>query len=152
MKKRVLAAVVLSTALAIYLTGCFNNGKNTELGERYDSDKVVKFPSGATYTNENYLEEFHEEYERYHKTASSIQFVVHEKTAIAIAEAVIKEIYPDDDYQVVHLSSYPKALYYDAENFWEVWFFIDVDFMSAVRVCIDVDSGAVNAIIPSSEF
>lgn len=152
MKKRILIVLLVST-LAICLTGCFNKAdpEKVELGERYDSDKVVMFSPGSTY-NDNYQDEIHKVYERYLKTASETQFVVHEKTAIAIAEAVIKEIYPDEDYQVLNLPTYPKALYYEAENCWEVWLYIRSSRNRHVAVYIDVDSGAVKAIIPETEF
>ena len=125
MKERTLIVLVALITLVNCLTGCFNkaNFQKVDLGERYDSDKVVMFSHGSTY-NDNYQDELHRVYEQYLKAASETQFVVHEKTAIAIAEAAIKEIYPDEDYQVLNLPTYPKALYYEAENCWEVWLYV----------------------------
>jgi hypothetical protein len=155
MKKRILIILAALITLTICLTGCFNKAdpKKVDLGERYDSDKIVKFSPDATYTD-NYQEKFGEVYESYLEAASETQFVVHENTAIAIAEAVIKEIYPDEIYQIINLSSYPKALYYEAGNCWEVWLFTgnSPKPIDAIRVYVDVNSGAVNAIIPSTEF
>jgi len=152
--KKIMIVLAASLTFVMCLTSCFSeqdNPKKVELGERYDSDKVVKFSPGSTYID-NYQDELHKVYERYLKDASETQFVVHEKTAIAIAEAVIKEIYPDEDYQVLYLPTYPKALYYETENCWEVWLYIRSSRDRPVAVYVDVNTGAVKAIIPADEF
>ena len=82
----------------------------------------------------------------------SLSFMRIQHTAIAIAEAVIKEIYPDEVYQVINVSSYPKALYYEAENCWEVWLYLANSRLNAKKVYVDINTGAVRAIIPSTEF
>lgn len=162
MKKKALIVVVISTALialnviitlTICMAGSFfrNHDTRAELGERYDSDEVIKFSPDAVYVD-NYQDKYNEIYNIHCEAAREIQFVVHENTAIAIAEAVIKEIYPDEDYEIVGLSYYPKALYYELENCWEVWLFKDVKSKSAICIYIDVESGAVKAIIPADEF
>ena len=61
-----------------------------ELGERYDSDKIIV--SEDVYTiGEDRLAEW---FDKYSKAASETEFVVHENTAIAIAEAVMRELLP----------------------------------------------------------
>lgn len=158
MKKSTLIILVVSITLVECLIAFFivrGNLRKAELkegynlGERYDSDKVVMYSPRSTY---NYQDQKHEIYERYRKAVSESQFVVHEETAIAIAEAIIKEIYPHEDYQVLNLPTYPKALYYKAENCWEVWLYIYSSRDKPIAVYVNVDSGAVKAIIPADEF
>ena len=155
MKKLIILIVcVASIILAICMTVCLNEKdepQKTKLGERYDSEKVSMFSSGSI-INGNYLDELNVLYERYREAASGTQFVVHEKTAIAIAEAVVKEIYPDEYYKVLDMSSYPKAVYYEAKNCWEVWLYTGVSRRSSMTVYIDIDSGAVKSIIPGTEY
>jgi hypothetical protein len=145
MKKMGMIGLAISITLAICLTGCFS-GKKVNLGERYDSDKISQWISFAD------SDEFGVSLDSYFKDASETQFVIHEETAIAIAEAVIKEIYPSDGYKVVKLSSYEKALYYKAENCWEVWLRKKPSRLGAILVYIDVNSGAIKAIVPLSAF
>lgn len=127
------------------------------MGERYDSDKILVSEDGRTVG----IERFAELFDQYSKNASETKFAVHEETAIAIAEAVMRELYPDDYYGVVRLPRYFRPLYYKAENCWEVWLHknglnnlsqseqIQAEVM---LVYIDVNTGAVKAIIPADEF
>ena len=150
---KILIVFLALITLMLYLTGCFvprDKPKEAELGERYDSENVVMFSPGGTYSD-NVEDELHEVYSRYLKSANETQFVVHEKTAIAIAEAIIKEIYPEQDYQVLYLPTYPKAVYYEAENCWQVWLYISSSRDRPVAVYIDINSGAVKAIIPEDD-
>ena len=152
MKKMIIFIVCFaSITLAICLTVYFSEKDEPRLGERFDSDTVAMFSPGSI-INGNYLDKLHDVYERYCKAASDTQFVVHEKTAIAIAEAVIKEVYPDEDYQLLNVSTYKQAVYYEAENCWEVWLFTGVSSLSSMTVYIDVDNGAVKAIVPGIEY
>jgi hypothetical protein len=160
MKKRILIVLAASITLAIYLTGCFSNGKNAELGERYDSDKVVMFSPTVT-DNENYQEKYSEVYENYLKTASETQFVIHQKTALEIALAVIKEIYPNETFQIGGPMNMPRygPAFYEEGNCWVVTL-KNKDYpkdyypehLYWVGVYIDVNSGAVRAIIPQNAF
>ena len=147
MKNKMLIALIISIILMMCLTSCFRNvSKNVDLGERYDSDKIGQW---VGYAN---TDEFGELLENYFKDASETQFAVHEETAIAIAEAVIKEIYPDEGYHVVRMSSYQKAIYYEAENCWEVWLRKRPSRLGAILVYVDVNIAAVRAIIPQNAF
>ena len=158
MKKRILIFIIASITLAICLTGCFNNGKKTELGERYDSNEILVGEEVRTIGEERFAEIF----DKYSKAAGETEFVIHESTAIVIAEAVMRELYPDDNYGVVYLPAYFRPLYYKAENCWEVQLHkgaLDTTLstseqISAEVMCVyvDVSSGAVRAIIPAIEF
>ena len=150
MRRKMLISIALSTILTMSIAACVRSTtdrRKLDLGERYDSERVAMFSSGGTYPG-NYLEELHDAYERCLTTTNEMQLIIHEKTAIAIAEAVIKEIYPDKDYQVLYLPTYPKALYYEAENCWEVWLYISSSRSNPVTVYIGIDSGTVKSIIP----
>jgi len=161
MKKRILIGLAASITLAICLTGCFNKSdpKKVELGERYDSDRILMSEDGRSVGEERFAELFDE----YSKATSKTEFVVHENTAIAIAEAVMRELYPDDNYGVVLLPTYFRPLYYKAEKCWEVWLHnnalntrsiskSDPKTDKVMLVYVDVDSGAVRAVIPADEF
>lgn len=160
MKKIIFIAFAASYALAIFLSVCFilrDDPKKVELGERYDSDKI--FVSEDVYTiGKDRLAEW---FGKYSKDASKAQFVVHEETAIAIAEAVMRELYPDDNYGVVRLPRYFRPLYYRAEKCWEVQLYKngldDLSYKEQIQaevmlVYVDVTNGAVKAIIPADEF
>lgn len=158
--KKLLIVLAASCTLVICLTGCFNkqdNPKEVELGERYDSDKILVSEDGRTVG----IERFAELFDQYSKYTSEIKFAVHEETAIAIAEAVMRELYPDDYYGVVRLPRYFRPLYYKTENCWEVWLhkngLSNLSYREQIQaevmlVYIDVNTGAVKAIIPADEF
>ena len=161
MKKKKLIVLAALFTLAICLAGCFSekaDPKKVELGVRYDSDKINVSEEGMTIGKDRIAELF----DQYSKATSEMEFVVHEKTAIAIAEAVMRELCPDDNYGVVYLPTYFQPLYYKAENCWEVQLHKGAlgitistsEQISAEVMCVyvDVNSGAVKAIIPAEEF
>jgi hypothetical protein len=161
MKKMILIVMIVLITLAICFTGCFirkSNLKEVELGERYDSDKILVSEEGSI-EHRNRLTEM---FEKYSKTASEVQFVIHEETAIAIAEAVMRELYPDDNFGMGNLPPYFRSSYYKAENCWEVCLlkngldpslsYSELIQAEAMYVYIDVNTGAVKAIIPATEF
>jgi hypothetical protein len=161
MKKKVLFVLVVSITLTICFTGCFikkTGLEEVELGERYDSDKISKSEDGLSIGEDGLAKLF----DKYSKTASETQFVVHENTAIAIAEAVMRDLYPDDNYGVVHLPINFRPLYYKVEDCWEVQLhkngldtsikFSERNYDDVMLVFVDVNTGAVKAIIPSVEF
>jgi hypothetical protein len=161
MKKMILLVLAVSITLAIYFTGCFikkTDLKEVELGERYDSDKISVSEDYRSIGKDRFAELF----DKYSNAASEIQLVVHEETAIAIAEAVMRELYPDDYYGVGNLPPYFRSEYYKAENCWEVCLskngldpslsYSELIQAEVMLVYIDVDTGAVKAIIPAIEF
>lgn len=161
MIKSILIILVASITLSICLAGCFNQRadlKKVELGERYDNETINVIEEIRTIGKNRCAELFDE----YSKSASETEFVVHEKTAIAIAEAVMRELYPDDNYGVVYLPGYFQPAYYKEGNCWEVQLHKGAfgtnlstsEQISAEVMCIyvDVNNGAVRAIIPSFEF
>ena len=171
MKKKLWIVLIAIITLAIYLTSCFYtpaDPKKTALGERYDSNEIAIYPMGEDdmlpgrpymASNQDRLAEL---FDKYSKAASEAEFVVHENTAIAIAEAVMFDLYPDDDYGVIYLPRYFRPLYYKAENCWEVWVHknarnttLSINEQKSAEVIfvyVDVNSGAVRAIIPAEEF
>jgi hypothetical protein len=167
MKKRTLIVLVAS----ITLVNCFiaffivrddlfvrAGLEKVELGERYDSDKILVSEEIRTIGKKRFAEIFDE----YSQAASETQFAVHEETAIAIAEAVMGELYPDDYYGVVRLPKYFQPFYYKAENRWEVplhkngldpsMSYSEQIQAGVMLVYVDVNTGAVSAIIPADEF
>ena len=160
MKKKVLIVLAALITLAVCLAGCFSNGKQAGLGERYDSDKIAMFSSDGTY-NDNYPNEYRGVYESYHKAASETQFVIHQKTALEIALAVIKEAYPNETFELggpMNIPRYSPA-YYEAGDCWVVPLKnkdypkdYNPEHVYWVGVYIDVNTGAVKAIIPQSAF
>jgi predicted small secreted protein len=170
MKKRKLIVLLVLITLAISLTGCNmisltgcnivrDELKKAGLGERYDSDKIFVSEEGSI----GHTDRLAELFDKYGKAASETEFVVHENTAIAIAEAVMKELYPDDNYGVVYLPTYFRPFYYKAENCWEVWLHrnalntgristSDPKTDKVMLVYVEVNTGAVKAIIPADEF
>lgn len=160
-KKLIMIVLAVSITLAICLTGCFNktNPEKVDLGERYDSDKILVRDDGISFDKDSFVELF----DKYNKATSETEFVVHENTAIAIAEAVMRELYPDDNYGVVHYPTYYRPLYSKVENCWEVWLHRNALFTKSISesdpktdkvmfVYVDVHTGAVKAIIPADEF
>ena len=111
MKKRIWIVLAALIILAICLTGCFfikeADPEKVELGERYDSGEIFVIEEIRTIGGERVAELFDE----YSEAISETELVVHENTAIAIAEAVMRELYPDDDYGVVYLPTYFRPLY-----------------------------------------
>ena len=168
MKKRTLIVLVVSITLVNCLIAFFivrdnfivrTAPKKVELGERYDSEKILVSEDGSIEHKDRLTKLF----DKYSKAASETKFVVHENTAIAIAEAVMSELYPDDNYGVVHLPTYFRPLYYKTENCWEVWLHnnaLNTRSISKTNpktdkvmlVYVDVNTGAVKAIIPADEF
>jgi len=128
------------------------------LGERYDSDNIIVRDDGISFNKDRVAEIFDE----YNKATNETEFAVHENTAIAIATAVMGGLYPDDDYGIVYLPDYFRPVYYREENCWEVWLHKGArrttlstsELISAevMFVYVDVNSGAVKAIIPRYEF
>lgn len=132
-----------------------------------DSSKVPIDGSGKIIVTEgigpSYVNRLDELFDKYSKAAGETEFVVHENTAIAIAEAVMRELYPDDNYGVVYLPTYFRPSYYEAENCWEVRLHnnaLDTRSISksdpktdkVIKVYVDVNTAAVRAIIPADEF
>jgi hypothetical protein len=161
MKKRILIILSSLVTLTICLTGCFiasDDIEKTGLGEKYDSDKIQVSGESWTIGKERVAELFN----IYSKAANETEFVVHENTAIVIAEAVMRELYPDDNYGVVRLPIYFQPKYYKAVNCWEVWIhkngldtsisFSDRNPDEIMLVYVDVNTAAVKAIIPLNEF
>jgi hypothetical protein len=144
----------------ISLTGCNivrDELKKAGLGDRYDSDKIFVTEDSWTIGKARFAVLF----DKYSKAASETQLVVHENTAIAIAEAVMRELYPDDNYGVIRLPTYFQPFYYKSENCWEVWLhkhgLDDLSYSEQIRaeimlVYIDVNTAAVKAIIPYTEL
>lgn len=160
MKKRVIIVLAALITIVICLTSCDNNGENTELGERYDSDKIIMFSPSGIY-NDNYQDKYGEVYENYLKATSGTQFVIHQKTALEIALAVIKEVYPNDTFLLGGPMNMPRygPAYYEDGNCWVVTLKnkdypkeYNPEHLYWVGIYIDVDSGAVKAIIPQSAF
>ena len=158
MRIKLLNVFAASITLAVLLIGCQKDGNKVDLGERYDSDIVHKSGETVMIGADRYAEIFYE----YSKTASETEFVIHERTAITIAEAVMQELYPDDNYGAVYLPIYFRPTYYKKGNCWEVWLHkgalgktlstSEQNSADVMFVYIDVNSGAVKAIIPSFEF
>ncbi len=168
MKKRTLIVLIASIILVNCLIAFFivRNAliveaglEKVKLGERYDSDKILVSEDGSI----EYKDRLAELFNKYSKAASETQFVVHEETAIAIAEAIMRELYPDENYGVVHYPTYFRPLYSKAENCWEVWLHTNALYTKSISesdpktdkvmfVYVDVNTGAVKAIIPADEF
>lgn len=162
----------LLMVMAICLSGCLpfagwmnmltvpEEEEEYGLGERYDSDKVPVCEDTPDTTYKDRLAWY---FDQYSEAADEVEFVVHEATAIAIAEAVMNDLRPEDNFGMVDGPSYWRhCYYYIAENCWEVQLHknartetLSTDEMrtnESFYVYIDVNSGAVRAIIPSSEF
>jgi len=160
MKKNIFVVLIASFTLAICLKGCINNGNNADFGERYDSDNVTLFSPDGT-NNMKYQDEYGEIYESFLNSASEAQFVVHQKTALEIALAVIKEAYPNETFQLGGPMNMPRygPVYYKEGGCWVVVLKnkdypkdYNPEHLYWIGVYIDVNSGAVRAIIPQSEF
>ena len=139
--------LVVSLLLVI---GRSQNGRKAELGERYDSEKLDRFDNNG-WASET-IQDF---YDQVFQEAKNHQFVIHQKTAVAIAEAVIKEAYPDDTFRLGAPLELYGALYYEKEDCWVV-LLNNKDYsnarVKAVYVYVDVNSGAVKAVIPLRSF
>ena len=150
MKKRIMIVLAASITLAICLAGCFNNGEKAKLGERYDSEKLGRFDNNG-WASENYQGIYDQVFEE----AKETQFVIHQKTAVAIAEAVIKEVYPDEMFSLGAPLGLYGSLYYEKEDCWAIYL-KNKDYhnaeVHAAYVFIDVNSGAIRAILPLNMF
>ena len=127
------------------------------LGERYDSEKIHEIHEGRTGGKELIAELFAE----YSATISEDELVIHETTAIIIAEAVMRELYPDDNYGVITSPYYYQPNYYKEKNCWEVILhkngrdesiYYTEKVGTEMLVYVDINNGAVRAIFPEELF
>ena len=160
MKKSIISLFVTLT-LAICMTSCFyldRTDPQLEMGERYDSDITRVSESGRSIGKIR----FNELFQQYSEALSETEFVVHESTAVAIAIAVMRELYPNDTYVIDDMPRTHQN-YYKTEHCWEVWLLnesalnttlntSEENSGSTMLVYVDINSGAVRAIIPASEF
>ena len=82
MKKKILIILAASITMVMCLTGCLNTkAEKAELGERYDSDKILVREEITSFDKDCFAEVFN----KYSIAISETEVVVHENTAIAVA-------------------------------------------------------------------